>query len=57
MAYYTETHTGWEDWEYPEGPWGWNDDGTSRAPTPDDRAAHIAWYHDETERRDVWNTP
>jgi hypothetical protein len=37
------------NWPFPHGPWGWNPDGTSLAPTALLRAAHIAWYHDVKE--------
>lgn len=40
------------DWVYPDGPWGWNDDGTSKAPTPEERKLHVAWYQDNKEMRD-----
>ena len=55
--YYTTTHPGWETWEFPEGPWGWNTDGTSRAPTAEDREAHISWFHDSQEAHEVTCDP
>jgi hypothetical protein len=51
--YYTTTHPEWPSWEFPDGPWGWNEDGTSKAPTPSDREAHITWFHDYQEVHEV----
>jgi len=51
--YYTTTHPDWETWQYPDGPWGWNTSGTSKAPTMEDRQAHVDWYHDMTESFNV----
>lgn len=51
--YYTTTHPDWEYWVYPNGPWGWDKDGTSLAPTPEDRKAHVCWYHDYREMHDI----
>lgn len=42
-------------WQYPDGPWGWNDDGTSKAPTAEEREAHVDWYHDYREMHNVDN--
>lgn len=42
-----------DTWVYPDGPWGWRIDGTSRAPTAKLREAHINWYHDFRERNDI----
>lgn len=36
-------------WSFPDGPWGWNEDGTSKAPTRLERAMHVCWYHDMDE--------
>ena len=51
--YYTTTHPEWPSWEFPDGPWGWNEDGTSKAPTPSDRGAHVTWFHDYQEVHEV----
>lgn len=37
------------NWEFPDGPWGWTEDGTSKAPNPTSREAHLMWYHDMRE--------
>lgn len=39
------------EWNFPEGPWGWANDGTSLAPTEIARIGHVAWYQDELEQR------
>ena len=44
-----EAENAHEAWVYPDGPWGWNEDGTSKAPNELKRAMHIAWYHDMKE--------
>lgn len=41
------------DWVYPDGPWGWNPDGTSKATNAENREAHINWYHDYREMHDL----
>lgn len=38
-----------DSWVLPDGPWGWHDDGTSRAPTPALRRLHVEWYHDNRD--------
>lgn len=40
-------------WVYPDGPWSWNEDGTSKAPTAEEREAHINWYHDYREMHNL----
>lgn len=36
----------WFHWEWPLGPWGWEPDGTSTAPTQFLRQVHLTWYEE-----------
>lgn len=37
-------------WVWPDGPFGWNEDGTSKAFSSKFRKLHVDWYHTKKEQ-------
>jgi len=51
--YWEVEDLGWETWQFPDGPWGWDDNGQSKAPTSELRRHHLCWFHDQKDTLDL----